>query len=251
MPTLGAFVEVLVVAAVEHVETVQHVLRCVGVDNVEEDSDAHAVGGIDKLFQFIWKAVTTASGKEAVYLVAETGIVGVLHNGHELDDVVAEILDSGQDVCSELFVRCDLGIRGGDADVCFVDSSAEWLWWSRVLEDVALVLGRIPEAGIVDGRYVEVLGDSCDPSGDTLLSCVIVRDNKGDLGGSVGFAEDMEIESRRELSVRKRRRSEQIKEIPLFWNREEWQAGHQLVEEQSQTRQSRSSSSHESRDSSC
>lgn len=135
--------------------------------------------------------------------------------------------------------------------MCFVDSSAEWLWWSGVLEDVALVLGRVPEAGIVDGRYVEVLGDSCDPSGDALLSCVVVGDDKGDLEGSVGFAEGIKIESRREWSVRKRKESKQMKEIPLFWNREEWQAGHQLVEEQSQTRQSRSSSSHVSRGSSC
>lgn len=38
------------------------------------------------------------------YLITETGIVGMLHNGHQLDGVVALLSDTGQDVLSEVVV---------------------------------------------------------------------------------------------------------------------------------------------------
>ena len=63
----------------------------------------------------------------------------------------------------------------------FVDTCTLGLRGLGVLEGVALVLGRIPEAGIVDGRDVKILCDSCNPSGNTLLSGVIVGYDEGDL----------------------------------------------------------------------
>lgn len=46
-----AAVEVLVVCAVELVQAVVHILTGVGVDHVEQDGDAHAVGGVNEFFQ--------------------------------------------------------------------------------------------------------------------------------------------------------------------------------------------------------
>lgn len=178
---LCALVEVEVVTAVEHVQAVKHILRSVTVNNIQEDGDAHAVGSVDELLQLIRQTVATACGEEAVDLVAETGVVCVLHDRHELDDVVAQMMDSRQCVLCELFVGSDLGVGRRDTNVGFVDTSTLWLRGLGVLESVTLVLRRVPEARIVDGRDVQVLGDSGNPCRYALLSGVIVGDDEGDL----------------------------------------------------------------------
>jgi hypothetical protein len=69
---LGAFVEVLVVGAVEEVQPVEDVLRCVRVYDVEQDREAEAVGSIDQFFQVLWCAVTRACSEKARDLVAKS-----------------------------------------------------------------------------------------------------------------------------------------------------------------------------------
>jgi hypothetical protein len=171
---LGTLVEVLVVAAVEHVQSIEDVLGCVTVDNIEQNCDAHAVRSVDELLEIIGEAISTTRSEEAVDLVAETGVVCVLHDSHELDGVVTQMLDSGEDVLCELLVCGDLALRRGDTDVCLVDTCALGLRWALVLELV--LMGRVPEARIVDGGDIEVLGHSGDPGGDALLACVVVGD---------------------------------------------------------------------------
>jgi hypothetical protein len=53
--------------------------------------------------------VSTAGGKEAGNLVAKGSIVSVLHDSHQLDSVVAQLLDTGQHVGREL---CELANAG-------------------------------------------------------------------------------------------------------------------------------------------
>ena len=60
--------------------------------------------------------------KKVGHVVAEGAVVGVLHDGHELDGVVAEGFDAGEDVGGELVVGADFFFFGGHADVGFVDS---------------------------------------------------------------------------------------------------------------------------------
>jgi hypothetical protein len=65
--------------------------------------------------------------------------------------------------------------------VGLVDASTLWLRGLGVLEGVTLVLRRVPEARIVDGGDVQVLGDSGDPGRNALLSGVVVGYNERDL----------------------------------------------------------------------
>ena len=183
--SLGALVEVEVVTAVEHVETVKHVLRCVTVHHVQQDGNAHSVRSINELLQVVWKAVAAARSEEAVDLVSETGVVRMLHDGHQLYSVVSQVLDAREDVTGELLVGRYLGLGGGDANVGFVDTCALGLGRPLVLPDV--LLGRVPEAGIVYGGDVEVLGHSGDPGGEALLARMVVGDDERDLDlGVVG-----------------------------------------------------------------
>jgi len=52
-------------------------------------------------------------------LVSKAGVVRVLHDGHELDAVVAKMLDPGEDVVSEFVVGGDLAFRRRDSN-CFL-----------------------------------------------------------------------------------------------------------------------------------
>jgi hypothetical protein len=105
----------------------------------------------------------------------------VLHDGHELDDIVPKVTDARQDVVGELFVCRDFAVGRGDSDVGLVDAGALGLRGALVLENV--LVGRVPETGIVDGGDIEVLGDAGDPGGEALLAGVVVGNDKGDLEG--------------------------------------------------------------------
>lgn len=69
----------------------------------------------------------------------------------------------------------------------FVYTCTSGFRWALVLEDVALLLWRVPKACIVDGRDVEILSNSLDPRWNTLLACVVVWNNKRNLPESVSI----------------------------------------------------------------
>jgi len=60
--------------------------------------------------------VATGDGKEVCDLIAKAGVVCVLHDGHELDAVVAEVLDPWEDVVSEVVIGGDLALWRRDSD---------------------------------------------------------------------------------------------------------------------------------------
>ena len=74
----------------------------------------------------------------------------------------------------------------------FIDAQARWFLGSLVLEDVFLVLWRVPKPSMVDGGDREVLGHSGNPCGDTFLPCVIIGDHERDLTRVSGFDEEPE-----------------------------------------------------------
>lgn len=88
----------------------------------------------------------------------------MLHYCHKLDAIVSERLYPRQDVGGELLVCCDLWLRRGYANVCFVDAQALGLRRCFVFENISRLGWGIPEAGIIDGRDRDVLCDSLDPS---------------------------------------------------------------------------------------
>lgn len=67
-----------------------------------------------------------------------TSIIGVLHDGHELDDIVAQVFDTWQGIPRELLVRTNPQFGSRDADVCLVDASTSGLGRAFVLELVTI-----------------------------------------------------------------------------------------------------------------
>ena len=89
----------------------------------------------------------------------------MLHNCHELDGVVAQLLDAREDIARELCVSSNAMFARRDPNMGFIDAWALWGRRGRVFELVTLFLGRIPESGVICGRDAEILGDPTNPSG--------------------------------------------------------------------------------------
>lgn len=67
----GTFVEVAMIGAIEEVEPIEDVLTRVGVNDVEKDGYAHAVGGVNELFELVGGTVARASREKTIDLVSE------------------------------------------------------------------------------------------------------------------------------------------------------------------------------------
>lgn len=118
--------------------------------NVKQDSDAHTVRCVNELLEILGRTITTTGREKVVDLVSKAGIVSMFHDGHELDDVVTETLDSGQHVSSELFVSGNPLLRRRDSNMGFVDADALGLLRAWVLELVPFRCRWIPKASVID-----------------------------------------------------------------------------------------------------
>lgn len=151
------------IRAIKLVQAVENILGRVAVDNVEKNDNPQSMCGINELLEVVRGAVSAACCKEAVDLVSEAGIIGVFHDGHQLNDIVSELLDPGEHILRKLLVGRHSQFRGGDSNMRLVYSHALRLLWPRVLENISFGLGRVPEPGFVHRRYGEVLGNVFDP----------------------------------------------------------------------------------------
>lgn len=124
MLALAAAMEVLVVSTVKLIQAIKDVLGGVTVDDIEQHGNTHGVGSVYQLLEILGWAVSAACREEAVHLISETGIVGVLHDGHELNGVVSQVLDARKHGLGELLIGSHLALRGGNADVGLVDPKA-------------------------------------------------------------------------------------------------------------------------------
>ena len=121
MIALGAGMEILIVRAVKLIDTLPGVGSSMRMNNIQQHGNSHLMGGIDQRPQLIRCAVLGGSGKEIRHLVAKGSIVRMLHDGHDLNGVVAQRLDPGQCILPELVVRADLSLLLGHADMALVD----------------------------------------------------------------------------------------------------------------------------------
>lgn len=164
--------EVKMVAAVKHVQTIKYVLGCVAVYHIQQHCDAHTMRSVNELLEVVWETIPATCSEEAVDLVSETGIVGMLHDCHQLYSVVSQALDSWENILGELLVCSNLWLGRGYTNVSLIDSRTLGLWRALVLPHI--LLGRVPETRIVYGRDVQVLGYSGDPGREALLAGVVV-----------------------------------------------------------------------------
>ena len=161
-----AAVEVLVRVASKVAQTLNLVLHSVRVNDVHDDSDAILVCFIHQLLQFLWRAETATWSEEVGNVVAETAVVRVLGNGHDLDAVVAILDDAREHIVLEFSVGSHLFRILSHTDVAFVDEQ----WVSVWLEILFLPNVRCFRSPNLCGENLRVfvLYHSVNPSRDAL-----------------------------------------------------------------------------------
>lgn len=71
MSALATLMEIEVVSPVKFIETIEHVLASMRVDNVKEDGQTHAMCGVDKFFEVLWGTISRTCSKETGDLIPE------------------------------------------------------------------------------------------------------------------------------------------------------------------------------------
>jgi len=133
MSAFSTFVEVKMIRTIEIVHSVQDVLACVRVNDVEENCDSETVSDIYELFEIFrvtfkcqkldqradlerkrsqnlilrekkesqhTLTISTTGCEEVGDLITETSIVSMFLNSHQLNYVVSELLDAREKVAS-------------------------------------------------------------------------------------------------------------------------------------------------------
>ena len=113
--------EELVSRAVKFVDAFTGIFAGMGVNDIQQHRDAHLVGSVDQFLQFLRHAEPGRSGKEIGNLVAKGCIVRMLHDSHDLNGVVTQILDAGQRVLTELIEGADFALLLRHTDVALID----------------------------------------------------------------------------------------------------------------------------------
>jgi hypothetical protein len=87
----------------------------------------------------------------------------MLHDGHQLNYVVSQVLDPWQHVFGKLLIRRDSEFGRGDANMSFVDPSTRGLLRYWMLEDILLGRRWVPESRVVCTRDRQILSYVFDP----------------------------------------------------------------------------------------
>lgn len=139
------------VGAVELVQPVLNVLAGMRVDNVEHHVDSVLVRDVDHVLEVVGRSEAGRRGEEARDLIAEAGVVRVLHDGHHLNGVVTLPGDPRDDGVGEVPVGADLVVLRGDAHVALVDPQRARHLRALVAEVILLVPRRVPDVLLVVG----------------------------------------------------------------------------------------------------
>ena len=162
--------------------------------NVENHIEPKTVCLIDKVLELVWGPVATGCGKEAGHMITKTAVVGMLHDCHQFNTVVAEVFDAREQVISKVDVTGHLSFWRRDPNVTLVDSKALRPWWSFVSPLVTSVFW-VPMSGLVIHTHFFYLDSILCPGGhspellpipgcDEKLDYAVVRNRGLPLGES-------------------------------------------------------------------
>ena len=187
-----ALIEELVGVAGEVAQALNLILHGMRVYDVHDDGNAHLVGGVNHLLQVLRRAEATAGSEEAADVIAKGAIVGMLLDSHDLNGVVAVLLDARQHVLGKLLVGAYLLSILSHAHVALVDEQ-------RVL--VGLEGLFLPLVGLLGVPHLSreylgliILDNATAPGGNTFaLSPIPLDFHLVELSVLQGFLAELEL----------------------------------------------------------
>ena len=133
----------------------------------------------------------------------------MLHDSHELDNIVSQFRNPREGVLGELLVRPDASFGRRDSDMPLVDTDTSRLGRGLVFGLIDLLGGWVPESSIVYGGDGEILSDATNPGRDPLSSFAGRKNERylawisktGDLFSAVTEVDAEKLEDHLELGI--------------------------------------------------
>ena len=168
----GAGVEIGLAEAVDRGDALDFVFDCVRVHEIDQDAQPHSVRRVDQFLELLRRAEAPGDRVEVGDVVAETAVVGVPRDRHQLHRVVSGGGDARQHLFPELGKGRDLRLFLRHADVRLVDELRLRLGRRRMAEFV--VLKRRHHGGKAQGDGV--LFHVARVGGDPLAGAAVPMD---------------------------------------------------------------------------
>ena len=117
----AAAVEKLPHGAVKFMDALRLVAHGVGVYQIQQHPQAQLVGTVDEVLQLLRRAEPAGRGEKVGNLIAEAGVIGMLHNGHQLHCVVSPLGNPGQRIVRKRPIAADARLLLSHAHMGFID----------------------------------------------------------------------------------------------------------------------------------
>ena len=166
MLAAASLIEVLARIAGKVAKTLHFILHRMAVNNIHNDRYAHTMSLIYQSLQFLRRAESAAGSEETAHMIAETAIIGMLLNGHNLDAIITCLVHTRQHVYAELLVRAYLLCILSHADMALVNEQRTCIRFELVILPFILVLG-LPHLGR-EYLCLLILNNTTHPSRNTL-----------------------------------------------------------------------------------
>ena len=133
-----ASMRVAVVCAVEPVNAIVDVVRCMRVHYIDDHLDAKPVGLVNQILEVVGGPLARRHCEEAGHVVAKAAIVSMLLDSHQLDAIIATFHHMGQDVVSEFPIGRNFAVLLTHSNVSLVYLETFRPLRSRVGEGILL-----------------------------------------------------------------------------------------------------------------
>ena len=140
--TLGAVMEELPCGAVEHIDAFCGILHSMGVHHIQQHAQTQLMGLVDQIFQVLRLTEPAGSGVKIGHLITKAAVIGVLHNGHQLNGIVTCFFDAGQHKLGKFAVGAHLALFLSHTHVGFVDVQG--------LRRLEILIGPVEDLPVID-----------------------------------------------------------------------------------------------------
>ena len=113
--------EELIVRSVKLIDSFPGVLGRVGMNDIQQNTDAHAVRLIYQVLQIGRKTASGRNCKEIRNLISEGTIICMLHNRHHLNRIVTKLLNPRQNIIGKLAVCTNASLFLRHADMTLIN----------------------------------------------------------------------------------------------------------------------------------
>lgn len=121
MTSHQSFVKIAMITSIKLVQPVFNVFTSVAMNNVQQHFHSMLVRGIYQKLKLFWRSVAGGRSKKTSHLVAETSIVRVLLNRHELNGIIPIFSNMWYYMLGEMLVCRYFLFFTRDSHMSFID----------------------------------------------------------------------------------------------------------------------------------